>query len=268
MPEITQDEVLSGDGTVDNSSNNDYNTVEDTGSDLSQSEIPENFRKEYGLPDTYKTIADVLKGYKERATLTGQQSNEVGDLRQKYSQLEQAYSQIMNRVNQVQSGLGGKSKEEQDAEFLNILTSDPRKGIRSEAEMLFKEQMTPLQQQIQEMRDWQQKMEISSEKSEFIRANNISPEDEQALAEIIGNDQEFYRSLPSVSHVLKAARLELHGLRGDMAAKNNSEAQAQQEVVKKKAQVLSTTNSRPARNGGAESLEEVRAKLMENLPYQ
>lgn len=260
--------ALSGDSSdgVDNSAPiDDSSSRETTGGDLSQAEIPENFRKEYGIPDTIRSVADVLKSYKELNSFRGQQGQEVGELRNKYSSLERQYEEMRRMLGGIANG-GNKSQEEIDREFLETLSKDPRSGIRMEAERLLQERVSPILSELEAMRGWQKSMQISSEKDSFIRANNLTTEDENALVEIISKDQEYYKQFPSTTHILRAAKVELMEQRQAAASKNTERNQAQNEGKERKATVLSTTNSRPAKQTGEiRTPEEIKEEILASL---
>jgi membrane-associated HD superfamily phosphohydrolase len=271
--ELTQEDVLSG---VDNSS--DSTTIdgssEDTGRDLSQSddnisslEIPANFRQQYSIPDNYKTMADVFKGFKGQNELRGQHSNEVGEVRKQNEMLQSQVQQLMQRFSTIQNGIGAKTPEQQQAEFLELLTKDPRQGIQQSALEAIRPELQPIVDTLRGIQEWQQKTAISNDKNEFLRKNNLTADDENALSEIIAaDDRGFFRSLPTTQDQLEAAYARLILKKQGEAAKDTVNKQVENVAKQRKAQVLSNTHSRPANGTGSKTLEEMREELMASIP--
>lgn len=242
--------------TIDNQAQTyDSNTSETNGRDLSQIEITDEMRKEYGIPGEYKSFADWAKGYKELNSFRGRRENEFGEIRGKYTDLENKYNQLLQGIQQIGNN---KPREEQEREFLDLLSKDPRTGIRTVAEEAYKQHIADLKKEIDTLKNWQQHSQIASEKDAFIREYGISTDEEKELSAILEEKPEFFRRFDSTVDILRAARLELLDRRSKSAPKNTEQAQAPKE---KQATVLTTTNARPAKQTG-KSMEELRDEIV------
>ena len=266
--EEQREAILSGgdsEQTVDKpAESNDNSGTEDNGRDLSQSEIPESFRKEYGIPGEYKSIADVLKGYKELNSFRGRRENEFGEIRAKNQELENKYNQLLQSIKQIGNN---KNPEQLEQEFLETLQKDPRSGIRQVAIDAIREQyeqkLEALNKEIEDMKNWRTSSQIAMDKDNFIRNAGFTADDEKELAEIIAEKPEFFRRFDSTADILEAASIKLAQKRQMAAAKNKEQVQATEEK-KEKATVLSTTNARPAKQTG-KTVEEMREEILANI---
>lgn len=269
--EITREDVLNEgqeSQAVDNSPEKEYNSSEDNGRDPSQdlleSEIPDNFKEQFGLPDTYTKVKDILRGYKERATLNGQHGSELGEARRQIQELTRAYEELRGKI----SGIGGKSQEEVDQEVRKLLSENPKGGISQIAKEVINGELKPILEEIQEARVWRQRQEANNECNEFFREHNVTKEDEEELKKVIAADKDYYGNLLNtggVRQVLRAARVELLEKRGQQVDTKNRQAKEEQAAKEKKAQVLTSTHSRPSKNTGGDDFESIKEQLYSSI---
>lgn len=262
-----RESILSG-GTTETvdkpAETSDSSSTEDNGRDLLQSEIPSNYREEFGLPGEYKTLADMFKGYSELNKFRGRRENEFGEIRAKNQELEAKYNQLLQNIQQIGTN---KNPEDQEREFLELLQKDPRGGIKQVAidsvREAYEQKLEALNKEISDLKTWRTSSQIAMEKDGFIRQNGLTPEDEQALAEIIKEKPEFFKRFDSTADILEAASIKLAQKKQMGGAKNKEIVQAQ-EKKEQKAAVLSTSNARPAKNTGR-TVEEMRDEILANI---
>ena len=228
---------------------------------LSQIELDDAMRKEYGISGDVKSIKDVLRQFKELNSMRGRQGEELGSVRQQIAQLQQAYNQAQTRLDSMSNPK--VNPEEEEAAFLQELSTKPRDAMRKEIEKALETKMSNIEKQLQGLGGYVQRQNIDAERRAFIDARKLSEDDQQTMADMIAKEPEYYKAFPSTQAVLRAAYAEL------MERKGYQTQQAEpQKADVKQVQVTGSKVTRPRTANTAQTLDEKREAAMRELGIQ